>query len=95
MFVEMRKLWKAERSALLPAALIYTFGSFGGVLLSSTHVYLVEQAVCRKHYMLYEPARVGTHGLVDEGVCKMPEIEARVASIYGIYSSLWYLPSRL
>jgi hypothetical protein len=79
---------------LLPAAVIYTFICFGGVLISSTYVYLVEQALCRKYYMLHEPSRVGINGLVDEEICKMPEIEAQVASIYGIFNSLTYLPSR-
>jgi len=69
--------------------------SFGNVLLDSTHVYLVEQAVCRKHYMLFEPARISIDGLVDEELCKIPEIETKVASIYGLYNTLWYLPSRL
>jgi hypothetical protein len=95
MLNEMRKTWGNATSGLITAALISAFGRFGGVLLSSTHVYLVEQAVCRQHYMLYDMGKIHTNGLVDEEMCKLPEIEARVASIYGIYCSLWYLPSKL
>jgi len=94
MFTGLKMELPSELSALVPAAIIYTFGSFGAILLSSTHMYLIEQALCRRHYILSEPARIGLNGLVNEESCKLPDVEAQVASIYGIYCSLWYLPSQ-
>jgi hypothetical protein len=94
MFTVLKMKLASEVSALVPAAIIYIFGSFGAILLSSTHMYLIEQALCRRHYIIYEPARIRLNGLVNEESCKLPDVETRVASIYGIYCSLWYLPSQ-
>ena len=79
-------------SALIPIALVFTLGAFGSVCLSSTHVYLMEQAVCRKHFRLLEPTRISSGGLVDEEICKTPEIQAEVARIHGIFTFLSFLP---
>jgi hypothetical protein len=57
-------------------------------------VFLVEQAVYQKHFMIYEPARIGAGGLVDEGGCKIRDIQAQVASINGIFIFLAFIPSK-
>lgn len=44
--------------------------------------------------MIFEPARIGSGGLVDEGICKMPDIQAQVASINGIFTFLAFLPDK-
>jgi hypothetical protein len=62
--------------------------------LSSTYVYLIEQAVCRKHFMVNDPARINGTDLVDEESCKIPDIQAQVASINGIYMFLAFLPGK-
>ena len=75
--------------------MIYVLHAFGSVVNSSTHLYLIEQFLCRQHYTLYEPAKIGGNGLVDEEVCKLPEIQAQVARVYGVYQFLSFLPGRL
>ncbi len=79
-------------SALIPITIAFTLGAFGSVCLQSTHVYLVEQAVCRNHFLLLEPTNIGSGGLVDEEMCKIPEIQAQVARIHGIYTFLSLSP---
>lgn len=64
---------RPENEALVPSRLV-TLAAFGTACLSSTYVCLIEQAVCRKHYMVYEPARISSGGLVDEGSCKIPYV---------------------
>lgn len=82
-----------KRSALLPAALIMTLSSFGAILYSSAHVYLIEQAVCRDHYASLENVGMGGGELIDETICKIPDIQSEVASIYGLYKMLTYVPA--
>lgn len=84
---------RSENEVLVPSILV-TLGAFALACLSSTYVYLIEQAVCRKHFMIFEPARIGSGGLVDEGICKMPDIQAQVASINGIFTFLAFLPDK-
>ncbi|PBP28178.1 hypothetical protein BUE80_DR000964 [Diplocarpon rosae] len=64
------------RSALVPATLIMTLGSFGAILYSSAHVYLIEQAVCREHYTSLENIPPKGGGLMDESRCKIPQIQS-------------------
>ncbi|KAH7354958.1 hypothetical protein BKA65DRAFT_231744 [Rhexocercosporidium sp. MPI-PUGE-AT-0058] len=82
-----------EGSALLPATLILVLGSFGYMLYTSTHVYLMEQSVCREYYRAHEPTLVGKNGLMDETICKIPQIQSRVAETLGVYRVLTYLPA--
>jgi hypothetical protein len=76
---------------LVPSILV-TLSAFAVACLSSAYVYLIEQAVCRKHFMIYEPVRIGSGGLMDEGICKIPDVQAQVASINGTYTFLAFLP---
>jgi hypothetical protein len=81
-----------SHSALLPSVLIYVLGAFGMVCMNSTTVYLMEQAVCRKHYFEVQPALVQPGGLVDEEICKLSDIQSQVASINGTYRMLVMMP---
>jgi len=80
-----------RREVLVPSILV-TLGAFASTCLSSTYVYLIEQAVCRKHFLESDPSILGRNGLVDEESCKIPDIQANVASINGIYMFLAFLP---
>ena len=84
---------RPSNEVLVPSILV-TLGAFATACLSSTYVYLIEQAVCRKHFMVNDPARVNGTDLVDEGSCKIPDIQAQVASINGIYMFLAFLPGK-
>jgi len=82
-----------RREVLVPSILV-TLGAFASACLSSTYVYLIEQAVCRKHFMEFDPSVLSRNGLVDEESCKLPDIQANVASINGIYMFLAFLPGK-
>ncbi|EKD18323.1 hypothetical protein MBM_03316 [Drepanopeziza brunnea f. sp. 'multigermtubi' MB_m1] len=69
-----------RRSALVPAALIMTLSSLGAILHSSAHVYLIEQAICRDYYASLENIGMGGGSLIDETICKIPNIQSKVAS---------------
>jgi len=83
---------RPENEALVPSILV-TLAAFGTACLSSTYVYLIKHTVCRKDYMVYEPARISSGGLVDEKSCEIPYVQAQVASINGIYTFLTFLPA--
>lgn len=80
------------KSALLPSILIYTLGALGAVCMSSTTVYLIEQSLCRTHYATLQPETIQPGGLVDEELCKLADIQSRVASIHGTYKVLVFIP---
>jgi hypothetical protein len=79
---------------VLVASILVTLGAFALACLSSTYVYLIEQAVCRKHFMINDPTRVNGAGVVDEESCKIPDIQAHVAAINGIYMFMAFLPGK-
>jgi len=83
-----------NKEVLVPSILI-TLGAFALACLNSTYVYLIEQSVCRKHFMVNDPTRINSFGLVDEESCKILDIQAQVASINGIYMFLAFLPGKL
>ncbi|KAE9371225.1 hypothetical protein N431DRAFT_491624 [Stipitochalara longipes BDJ] len=83
---------RSRREVLVPSILV-TLGAFASACLSSIYVYLIEQAVCRKHFLKFDPAIPSSHGLVDEESCKIPDVQAQVASINGIYTFLACLPA--
>lgn len=84
--------WGRPKSAVMPAVLTAVLYALGLVLLGSTQLFLVEQYVCRDYYTLLEPAMLGAGGLIDEELCKVPEIQSIVASILGIDSFLSFIP---
>jgi len=89
---------KLPKSATGPAIAVCCFGTLGAVLISTTHLYLIEQYVCREYYSSLEPLAggvvlvVGENGKIDESLCKEAAIQSTVATIQGAYSFLMYLP---
>jgi hypothetical protein len=92
-FRKRMRAMQPENEVLVPSILV-TLGAFALACLSSTYVYLIEQSVCRTYFMLNDPTRINGVGLVDEESCKMPDIQAHVASINGIYMFLAFLPGK-
>ena len=84
---------RPENEALIPSLLV-TLNAFAIACLSSTYVYLIEQAVCRQHFMIYDQGKISSAGLVDEESCKIPDIQAHVASINGLFTFLAFLPGK-
>jgi hypothetical protein len=80
------------QSALVPAFLLYAIVAFSAGTVGSTHLYLIEQSVCRDYYDVYEPQNLPDGGHIDETLCKNPEIQSRVAQINGIYRFLCFVP---
>jgi hypothetical protein len=62
--------------------------------MGSTTVYLLEQAVCRRHYAEVQPTLIKPGGLVDEEICKIPDVQSQVASINGTYRMLVMMPGK-
>jgi len=89
-------MWKLKisKSAVWPAMLITALGALGGVLISSTHLYLIEQYVCRDYYTLVKPEMVGGGGRIDESLCKEPAIQSTVAGIQGTLVFLIIAPGK-
>ncbi len=67
---------RPENEVLVPSILV-TLGAFAMACLSCAYVYLIEQAVCRKYFMIYEPVRIGSGHVMDEGICKIPDVQAQ------------------
>jgi hypothetical protein len=82
---------RPENEALVPSILV-TLVAFSLVCLSSTFIYLIEKAGCRKHFMVYQPPGISSFSLVDKESCKIPDIQAQVASINVVYTFLKFLP---
>lgn len=101
MLTDLKRRWSVMsnppegRSALIPAIILCTLGAFGEVCLTSTNIYLIEQAVCRKYFNAFDPAQIGFNGLMDEETCKMAApVQTQVAQINGLYTVLGFIPRR-
>ncbi|KAE8450394.1 hypothetical protein EG329_006468 [Mollisiaceae sp. DMI_Dod_QoI] len=98
MLTELKRRWSivsnppGSRSPLLPAVVLCTLGAFGEVCLTSTHIYLIEQAACRKHFNAFDPTQIGLNGLMDEEMCKIAPVQTQVAQINGLYAVLGFIP---
>ncbi|KUJ06974.1 uncharacterized protein LY89DRAFT_726106 [Mollisia scopiformis] len=98
MLTGLRRRWSVVsnppegRSPLMPAIILCTMGAFGEVCLTSTHMYLIEQAACRKYFGAYDPAQIGFNGLMDEELCKIAPVQTQVAQINGLYAVLGFIP---
>jgi hypothetical protein len=49
-------------------------------------------SICRQHWSQFEPARLGPGRLVDEEMCKIPEIQSQVARAHGIFNFISFMP---
>ena len=92
----MFKVW-LPKSAVVPAILASCFGALGSVLLGTTHLYLIEQYVCKEYYNALRPQTdlvllIGANGDIDEKLCKDPAIQSTVAGIQGVYMFLMFMP---
>lgn len=87
------------KSAVGPSIVAACLSALGFVILSSTHIYLVEQFICREYYTVLESLGRDTKLFldpkqpVDEALCKEPAIQSTVASIQGINIFLGLTPS--
>jgi len=87
------------KSAVGPSMVIGSFYALGLVILMSTHLYLIEQYVCREHYASSESLDDSIVSLspnipIDETLCKKPVIQSTVAGIQGTYVFLSLTPSK-
>jgi hypothetical protein len=83
-----------RQSALIPAFLLIAIMSFSGGAVGSTHLYLIEQYICRERYTVFDPQNLPDVGLIDEALCKFPEIQSKVVKSNGIYQFLCFLPGQ-
>ena len=74
--------------------------ALGYVILMSTHLYLIEQYVCREYHASLEPLLddnklfMGSDIPLDETLCKKPAIQSTVAGIQGTYLFLSLTPCK-
>ena len=81
-----------QRSALIPAFLLGGIISFASSALGSTHLYLIEQYICHEYYEVYDPRFLQDGRLINETICKFPEVQSKVAEINGVYKFLCFVP---
>ena len=76
---------EAGQYALIPAFILMGILSFASGAIGGTNLYLIEQYVCREHYNIQH------RSLVDESLCKLPEIQSKVVQINGVYTFLGFI----
>jgi hypothetical protein len=83
--------FQLPKTAIGPAIFCSVVGALGSVLINSTHLYLIEQYICREHYTRFELTAVGG-GIIDETLCKVSEVQSAVAKVSGTYQFLMFMP---
>ncbi|KAF8543043.1 major facilitator superfamily domain-containing protein [Trichophaea hybrida] len=66
----------------LPALLLFLF-EFSELVLTSPRIRLIEASICRSHYLAHDPSVINPDGSIDESLCKLDAIQARLAHIRG------------
>ncbi|KAF2756243.1 hypothetical protein EJ05DRAFT_95028 [Pseudovirgaria hyperparasitica] len=50
---------------------------------------IIEQRLCREYYQEYDPSHVQADGTIDESMCKISQIQSRLATLQGIMETTW------
>ena len=90
------------RSPFFPYAsiligIVSLIADFGGSLVDTPEVRLLEMAVCRDYYRVHDPSLIGRPPLsyVDEEHCKVKEIQADLAYLRATKSLLMTIPGEI
>ena len=84
----MLRLSSSSRTLLLATTILFLLES-ADLLLLPPKIRLLEAKLCRKYYESTEPPIVSlAKGDVEEKLCKIPEIQAHLASIRG-WQVIW------
>jgi hypothetical protein len=64
-------------------ALLLLFSELAELILTSPRIRLLEASICRRHYLAYDPSGIAPDGSIDEALCKLEDIQTRLAYIRG------------
>lgn len=82
-----------RRQILLLGAVI-TLANLAAIIHKSSQVFLFQQSQCLAYYMTIDPTKIDSSYTVEEGLCKIDEIQSRLSITVGIDSFLSYLPGK-
>lgn len=85
----------SKRTVLVPLVLlggILTLGNLGTILHKSSRVYLFQQALCFNYYQIHDATQINAGNVIEETLCKLSPIQARLSVIDGVDSFLQFLP---
>jgi hypothetical protein len=49
---------------------------------------VIERRLCREYYAEHDPAQ-GSDGPIDEGLCKIEQVQQSLGSIQGVMETIW------
>ncbi|KAI5814483.1 major facilitator superfamily domain-containing protein [Pyronema omphalodes] len=64
-------------------ALLLLFSELAELILTSPRIRLLEASICRRHYLAYDPSVIAPDGSISEALCKLEDIQTRLAYIRG------------
>jgi len=64
-------------------ALLLLLSEFSELVLTSPRIRLLEASICRSHFLAHNPSVLNPDGSIDESLCKLDAIQARLAHIRG------------
>ena len=87
------RFWKTA----VPCALLNLVADLGGSMTNAPEVRLLEMSVCREYYRRRDPTVIGSppFAFVDEELCKLDDIQARLAQLCSLRAMLSVIPGLL
>ena len=73
---------------------ILTLANLGTILHKSSRVYLFQQALCFNYYQIHDVSKIGTEYRIEEALCKVKAIQARLSIFDGVDAFLQLLPRK-
>lgn len=74
--------------------LLMAIAALGTAILRCARLFLIQQALCRAHYAIADPALVAPDGSVDESLCKSDGIQADLALVSGLFEIITLLSGK-
>jgi hypothetical protein len=65
--------------------------NLGSHIIAAPLVKLIERSECRNYYAEHDPTAIGPGGDMDESLCKISGIQARVAYLVGLISTISFV----
>ena len=75
-------------------AAIIALANLADMIHKSSRVYLYQQALCLVYYKTFDPSKIERYSHVEEALCKVSQIQSRLAILDGLDSFLSTLPRK-